>query len=294
MLDYKIIDIDDIDVYRKFMGNSCEFSCENSFVNLLVWQCAYNNMMAISDGQLFIKSGAGSKECFRLPIGGNMEEGLRKIKEYCGEKAPAFWIQEGERLDEAKEYLSKSYVFEENRDAFDYIYLQSDLSSLSGKKYHSKRNHISSFSKKYNWRYEDITENNLSKVKECADLWYKQNGDKTDSHLLCERNGIEIILNNRERLMVKGGAIFVEDKVVAFTLGSAINDEIFDIHIEKALKDYAESYTVINREFAKSLSDYKYLNREDDLGLEGLRKAKLSYKPHILLKKYYCRFVGTE
>ncbi len=294
MLNYKIIDIDDIEIYRKFTGSSCEFSCENSFVNLLVWQCAYNNMMAVSDGQLFIKSGSGDKVCFRLPIGGNMAEGLEKIKEYCGEKTPSFWIQEGERFDEAVDYLKENYVFEENRNAFDYIYLQSDLSTLSGKKYHSKRNHISAFTKKFNWRYEDITGNNINKVKECADLWYNQNFDKSDSHLLCEKNGVNTILDNMERLKVKGGAILVEDKVVAFTLGSAINNEVFDIHIEKALKDYAEGYTVINREFARTLSDYKYINREDDMGLEGLRKAKLSYKPHILLKKYYCRFVENK
>ena len=93
-----------------------------------------------------------------------------------------------------------------------------------------------------------------------------------------------------EKLEVRGGAIFIENEAVAFTLGSPINDNCFDIHIEKALADYSECYTVINREFAlNELSGYKYINREDDMGIEGLRKAKLSYNPCMLLKKYVAR-----
>ena len=110
--------------------------------------------------------------------------------------------------------------------------------------------------------------------------------------MVCEKKGIEFILQNMEELSVKGGAIFVAGKVVAFTLGSPITDEVFDVNIEKALAEFSEAYTVINREFAKELSDYKYINREDDLGIEGLRKAKLSYKPHIILKKFSCRAEG--
>ena len=101
--------------------------------------------------------------------------------------------------------------------------------------------------------------------------------------------GVETILDYLELLGVRGGAVYVGENVVAFTLGSKISGEILDIHIEKALNDYAEAYTVINREFARTLTEYKYINREDDMGLEGLRKAKLSYKPAILLKKYACR-----
>ena len=289
MLNFKKFEISDIDIYRNYTLNNKEFSCENSFVNLLVWQCAYNNMYAVEDGQLFIKSGSGEKESFRLPIGGDMIKGIQKIEEYCGEKKPFFWIQDGERLQNAEEYLNENYIFTEKRDASDYIYLQSDLSNLSGKKYHSKRNHISAFSKKHQWKYEEIGPHNIDAVRECAEEWYKQNIDKEDYYLLCEKKGLEIILNNMERLFVKGGAIIVENRVVAFTLGTAINDKVFDIHIEKALKDYAEGYTVINREFARTLSDYEFINREDDMGLEGLRKAKLSYKPNIILNKYSCR-----
>ena len=287
MLNFKKIEISDVDAYNEFMKNNKEFSCENSFVNLLVWASVYGNMIAYSENQLFIKSGFGEKETFRLPIGGDLDFGIREIEGYS--KKPSFWIQDGERFEKLGKSFKERYEMFENRDAADYIYFSKDLAELQGKKYHSKRNHINSFSKKYAWRYEEINGGNIQKIKTCAEIWYEENSDKADKYLLAEKNGIDIILDNMDVLGVKGGAITVNDSVVAFSLGSPINDDVFDIHIEKALKDYAEGYTVINREFAKRLKDFKYINREDDMGLEGLRKAKLSYKPEIILKKYFCK-----
>lgn len=289
MLKFKKTEIGDIEVFKKYIGFSGELSCESAFVNLLIWQSAYNNMWAEEDGQLIIKSGKGEDSSYRLPFGNDFLKGINLIREYSGEEYPDFWVQEGKRLDNFKAKFGDKYVFEENRDAFDYIYLREDLANLSGKKYHGKRNHISAFSKKHNWSFKPITAENTEDVKLCAEKWYKENADREDKYLRCEKQGIITILDNMELLGVRGGAVYVDGKVVAFTLGSRISDEIFDIHIEKALSDYAEGYTVINREFARTLSEYKYINREDDMGLEGLRKAKLSYKPAILLKKYACK-----
>ena len=129
----------------------------------------------------------------------------------------------------------------------------------------------------------------MSGVKKCAEMWYNENLDRGDVELDAERKGINILLDNMSALNMKGGAISVDGNIVAFTLGSPINSKVYDIHIEKALKSYATAYTVINREFARhELSDYEYINRENDLGVEGLRRAKLSYHPDILLKKYAC------
>lgn len=289
MLKFKKTEIGDIEVFKKYIGFSGELSCESAFVNLLIWQSAYNNMWAEEDGQLIIKSGKGEDSSYRLPFGNDFLKGINLIREYSGEEYPDFWVQEGKRLDNFKANFGDKYVFEENRDAFDYIYLREDLANLSGKKYHGKRNHISAFSKKHNWSFKPITAENTEDVKLCAEKWYKENADREDKYLRCEKQGVITILDNMELLGVRGGAVYVDGKVVAFTLGSRISDEIFDIHIEKALSDYAEGYTVINREFARTLSEYKYINREDDMGLEGLRKAKLSYKPAILLKKYACK-----
>ena len=289
MLKFKKTEIGDIEVFKKYIGFSGELSCESAFVNLLIWQSAYNNMWAEEDGQLIIKSGKGEDSSYRLPFGNDFLKGINLIREYSGEEYPDFWVQEGKRLDNFKANFGDKYVFEENRDAFDYIYLREDLANLSGKKYHGKRNHISAFSKKHNWSFKTITAENTEDVKLCAEKWYKENADREDKYLRCEKQGIITILDNMELLGVRGGAVYVDGKVVAFTLGSRISDEIFDIHIEKALSDYAEGYTVINREFARTLTEYKYINREDDMGLEGLRKAKLSYKPAILLKKYACK-----
>lgn len=289
MLKFREIEIKDIDICRDFVYNSGELSCENAFVNLLVWKYKYHNKIAVCDGLLFIKSGEGFAETFRIPFGEDLQKGIELIEEYCGNKKPRFWGTEGPALDKFCAMYGEKYCLRENKDAQDYVYLQSDLAELKGKKYHSKRNHISAFSKKYDWRYEPITANNIGDVRACAEKWYSENADRLDSTMKSEKFGVDIMLEHFERLYISGGAIYVGDEVVAFTLGSAISDEIFDIHIEKALQDYAEGYAVINREFAKNeLSAYKYINREDDLGLEGLRRAKLSYKPVMLLKKYFC------
>lgn len=288
MLDFKKITLADAEVIKPFVTSPARFSCESSFVNLVTWAEMYDNMYALSDGMLFIKSGGVEKESFRLPFGGNLQKGMDVLKQYAGTDLPDLWVQQGERFIDFKLNYGRLYEFIPQRDAFDYIYLQQDLATLSGKKYHSKRNHISAFSKKYDWHYREVTEENIPEVLLCMQEWYKENADRFDSHMQCEKQGVELMLSNMQRFSLKGGAIYVGDKVVAFTLGSAINRDVFDIHIEKALAEYATAYTVINNEFAKTLSGYKYINREDDLGIEGLRKAKLSYKPNLLLRKYLC------
>lgn len=287
MLEFKNFEIKDVEKIKKYTNIKGAYSCETSFINLLIWQKIYDNMYAEKDGFLFLKSGVKEDENFRLPFGKDLKKGMELLCEYCGDY-PTLWIQQGERFNSIADKISEDYIVHDVRDAFDYIYLQSDLANLSGKKYHSKRNHIAAFSKQYDWQYREITKENIQDILICADEWYKLNADRYDKYMQCEYEGLKIILQNLECLNAKGGAIYIEDRVVAFTVGSPINDETFDVHIEKALPQYATAYTVINNEFAKTLSQYKYINREDDMGLEGLRKAKLSYKPEILLKKYIC------
>ncbi len=288
MLDFKNIELKDALKIWEITQNGEVISCEKNVISLIIWQKMYNNMYAIKNGMLFLKSGKADSQFFALPFCEDLKEGIDLIFKHTYPKKPYFWVQNDSKFKQFKELMGNFYDISPERDAFDYIYNQSDLAELSGKKYHSKRNHIAAFSKQFDWCFKPITQENRHEVLECADLWYKENADRFDEYLATEKKGIKTIIENMEGFKVRGGAIYVKGKMVAFTLGSPINNEIFDIHIEKALKDYAAAYTVINREFAKTLADYKYINREDDMGLEGLRKAKLSYKPEILLEKYSC------
>lgn len=280
---------------KDFLKNNNELSCENAFVNLLVWQKAYSNCFKIMDDCFLLYSKKENGSRYRLPFCDDFQKGFKKIIELNDGKLPNIWATDGGKFEKFKDIYGDQYFIDEIRDAFDYIYKTEDLAMLSGKKYHSKRNHISSFSKKYDWKYKRIDKSLIPDVIACSEKWYNENADKMDKYMSVERDAITVLLENMEILGVRGGAILVDDTIVAFTLGSEINELTFDIHIEKALKDYSEAYTVINREFAKNeLSEYVYINREDDMGLEGLRKAKLSYKPHMLLKKYVCRPRGES
>lgn len=292
MLDFRSITLEDKPLLESFLKNSKEVSCENTFVNLYVWQKAYNNKIAVTGDTLFIRYGNEGDENYRLPVGGDLEDGLKAIIEHCG-GYPMFWNPINEDFSRLPEWFTEKYDILPARDSFDYIYLTTDLAELSGKKYHSKRNHISAFSKKYDWHYEEITPENAEKIMNCAKEWYSQNAERLDRFALCEQEGIDTVLQNLKNLEVTGGAIFIGEKAVAFTLGTPINENIFDIFAEKALPEFSGAYAVINNEFAKRLTAYKYLNREDDMGLEGLRKAKLSYRPNVILEKYIFKPKGN-
>ncbi|MBQ8741542.1 MAG: DUF2156 domain-containing protein [Clostridia bacterium] len=287
-MEFKKITLDDTELLNNFLRHTDELTCELSFVNLLLWQPLYNNCYCIEDGILYLKSYDEDIVTYSLPFG-DMQKGIKKIIEHCGNPYPDIWAQEGPRFKQFKAIYGEYYDIIESRNEFDYIYNSTDLINLSGKKYHSKRNHISAFSKQFCWHYEDITSENISAVKKCADIWYAQSADRMDDELKNEMQGVSLMLDNMTALDIKGGAIVIDGEVVAFTLGSPINQSIYNIHIEKAIKGYETAYTVINREFAsRHAKDYKYINREDDLGIEGLRKSKLSYHPEIILPKYIC------
>lgn len=284
MLEFKPVSVKDKLNIDSFFAATQEISCEVNFATLLIWQTVYGTRFAICGDCMIVRMLDERGFVYSLPFG-NFERGMELI--FNEEPSPRFWVQEGERYDRFIASYGARYIINEERNAFDYLYLRTDLAELSGRKYQAKRNHISAFSRAHDWRFVPICADNTDDVKACAEQWYAEN-HADGKYLDAERNGVYLLLDNMERLGAKGGAITVDGKVVAFTVGTAISNEIFDIHIEKALADYSTAYAVINREFARSLSGYTYINREDDMGLDGLRKAKLSYRPVRLIRKFGC------
>ena len=294
MLEFKTPTLSDYKKFAQFFADEGEFSCEMNFISIYIWKTIYENKFYLDDKTLFFRSLSDDEGyVFSLPYG-DMEYGMNLIFDYCKEKGikPNIWTSKGKRLDE---FLKKYDCYElvPERDNFDYIYKRGDLANLSGKKYHSKRNHISAFSKKYNWTYESLNDTNKDEFLEFSEKWYYDRADVFDEGLAAEQKALGEILYSNVGIDYKGALIRIDGKIVAVTMGSPINSKVFDIHFEKADADYLTAYALINREFAaRELADYEYINREDDLGIEGLRKAKLSYKPEILLEKYSVNYKG--
>lgn len=292
----------DFERINKYLFVGDNESCETGFMTLYIWQKLYGTCFAVSDDILITRFGDEKTGFFYLLPFTDHEKGFGIIREITGLKYPPFFLPEGKALSWLKENYGEYYHFAYTPDNDDYIYKTSDLAELKGKKYHSKRNHIAAFSKMYDWKYESISADNIASVRECAEKWYTENYLKDDEDLEAEKSALFDVLDNFFKLPVFGGLIDVNGKTVAFTIGSEISKNVADVHFEKALGEYMTAYSVINREFAKKeLNSFEFLNREDDMGLEGLRKAKLSYHPVKKIKKYFCfakqnsfsdRFIG--
>ena len=160
------------------------------------------------------------------------------------------------------------------------------ISTLTGKKLHGKRNHINKFKELYSYNYEPLTADNMEKIRSFIEEWYQKKAE-TDASILTEKTALENALKNFEKLELKGGILLVDGKSVAFSIGEQLNQDTALIHFEKADTDYQGAYPMMNQQFViNAWSNLTYVNREDDMGIEGLRKAKLSYYPDIMVEMY--------
>lgn len=179
------------------------------------------------------------------------------------------------------------FRFESSRGNSDYIYRREDLAALSGKKYHQKRNHIARFMRSNDWTCEAITPDVLDECLDMERRWIELNEEKDPEGLRQELRALERCFANYELFGMRGALLRSGGKIVAFTVGEPLNDKCFCTHFEKAFTDEPGAYQMINQRFAADfLQEFEFINREEDLGDEGLRRAKMSYYPEILLEKF--------
>ncbi|MDD4716352.1 MAG: phosphatidylglycerol lysyltransferase domain-containing protein, partial [Oscillospiraceae bacterium] len=190
-----------------------------------------------------------------------------------------------------KGYTPDRFSFFRDRAGYDYIYLTSKLADLPGKHLHAKRNHINRFLEENdNWQFELLTRENLGDCLKLDEAWSLESGEQRKTAAKMEVSALMRALEQFQTLKLEGGILRSGGRPVAFTIGEKLNSDTYDVHFEKALKSVTGAYAMINREFARFVREHhsqlQYMNREDDLGLPGLRQAKLSYAPDLMLAKY--------
>jgi hypothetical protein len=262
---------------------------EFTFTNLFIWRHAYQLKISRLKNLLCLLSDRGENSFFFPPIGeGDMVECYRILLQYLeGKGALSKIARVPEALVAKMDWKAEGFVAELDRAQSDYIYLTEDLIKLEGRKYHRKRNHIKQFKEKYSYQYIPLTSEWISECLRLETEWCDLRHCETIPGLLNESIAIKEAFTHFEELGLKGGAILINGKVEAFTLGDPLNPETVVIHIEKANPAYEGLYSLINQAFLENQwSGYTYVNREQDLGEEGLRKAKESYFPHHMINKY--------
>lgn len=290
MIDFKSVTLADRELLTTIIRSTDRQDNNMSFANLCAWQFLNCSSFAIIEEQLVFRfCFPETKTVYTLPAGEKI--GKNAIRTLAGRaKAEGLPLYLYGIMPKMKEELEESFpdVFEyrQERDHFDYLYLRTDLANLQGKNYQAKRNHVNKFRKIYDYRYTPITVEMIPECLKMYDDWCKIRRCEEEVSLLYERQALEYELQYFNELGLRGGVLWVGGKIIAFTFGASVNQHTFCVHAEKAFTQYEGAYNTINWEFVNHLpSSYTFLNREEDLGIPGLRKAKLSYHPLRMLEK---------
>lgn len=269
---------------------------ECTFTNLFIWRDCYAVKWAVVDGLLVIKPGQSDENWILPPYGDydscDLQSVLLQVKEYFAAQGKPLVLRAVTQsfADLLEQRCPGMFELEEERDLEDYLYSGDNLRELKGRKFHSKRNHLSNFRKQYpDYVYEPMTANMREEIWDYINLWCKQKecSGKFSDGLLCEKKAIREALDYFDQLDYVGAVIRIDGRIEAFTMGEKLNDDTVVIHVEKANGLINGLYGAINQEFLlHAWPDVAFVNREEDTGDEGLRKAKLSYHPVELVKKY--------
>ena len=283
-LHFEPISLEKQQAYIEKLAQSKQVSSDYSFSNIFGWGEEYGLTWAFNERLVWIRQ-EKPRPSYWAPIGDWENTDWQKVfrDHSCvltrvPEKLTIIW----------KDLLGDRLTIEEVRNHWDYLYDINELIELKGKRFHKKKNLLNQFLKKYEFRYIDFGPDLIEPAMAMQADWCNWRDCESSDVLAAENRSVLKILSNWDKLVgLTGGALMVEDIIVAYTIGEKITDDTVVIHYEKGCPDYKGVYQAINQMFlANSAREFKYVNREQDLGEEGLRKAKLSYNPVDLLKKY--------
>ncbi|MFX0036790.1 MAG: DUF2156 domain-containing protein [Candidatus Hermodarchaeota archaeon] len=296
----KPIEITDKSLFDEFFSKYPPENSEFTFTNLFMWRNYYNFLLLEFKEHLIlfsydylknrrepIKKDSKDYIYFFPPIGPHPDKIIIELFEDL-ENIEVHRVPEEicVNLKENKEFSKLNLDYLEDRNNWDYVYNKEEILNLAGNKYRQNRRWLQKFLDKYNYDFKLLTENLVEKCKELQLEWCIMRACTEDESLEAEQKAIYEALNNFEKLNFSGGLLCVNEKCAAYTFGEMLNERTLVIHIEKAHMEYEGSYQVINNFFLKSCCvDSIFVNREQDLGIEGLRRAKESYKPIRMVKK---------
>lgn len=295
MLSFKKPTIEDkqwVDECLKYVNS---FNCEYTFGNLLVWSTSYLTTICRYKDFLLCRWGRNNDYMYSVPIGkGDFKEAVEQIINDAKSFhiTPVIYGVTENYKKMIDKYFPNRFSYEYDEGYNDYIYSVEKMAELKGKKYHGKRNHITNFKKNNpDWSFEILNQDNINECIALHSQWIKNHEDDEDYSY--EFEAVLTAFENYEKLGFVGGLIRVDGKVTAYTMGERHSDRLFVTHFEKAPAEIQGAYPIINQEFTRNcLMNYEYVNREEDLGLEGLRKAKQSYNPELFLEKCVATYNG--
>ena len=288
---FRQIRIEDKENYDKHLAIEGERGCEFSFANLFLWG---RQALCECDEALILFSQFDRRTVYPYPLAArNRRSAIDKIIADAHGRGIACRISglTADACEELENLYPERFRFHCDEGSFDYVYLVDELADLAGKRFDGKRNHIRRFKDAYpDFKVNPITPNDANKITEFLDGWYERrlaDDPKLDFHM--ERAALSRALSHLDELELYGIMLTSGEEILAFTLASRLSDDTLDVHFEKARGEIQGAYAAINREFAayvrENMPNIKYLNREEDMGLEGLRRAKRSYHPHHMVEK---------
>ena len=297
MLGFKELELSDRDILNRFFAACQNQNTECSFTNLFMWRRCYAVRWAVTDSHLIVEPNAFEESWILPPYGFEEDDRLFKA---ANEHAAEDYRDRHKRLmiravtEKDRERLERlfpgRFEFEEEPDIEDYIYDGEKMRTLAGRKLSKKRNHINAFKNEHpDYELVPLTPYNADLAWDFVEHWCGERNreEGINDSLLCEREAIADALDNMGYLGFKGLMVRVDGRVVAMTFGDMVNEETVLIHVEKAFSEYRGLYPLINQEFLNYYwQDAVYVNREEDMGLEGLRHAKMSYYPLYQVVKY--------
>lgn len=294
MINFKEVELSDKQWMEPLITKADMGGCHQNFTNIFIWGKMDNKRVAKVNDFLVVKNGKNNDEQrYFYPAGlGDIKPVIEELMQDatdCGHKFMLAGVSP-ENIEVLNELYPGKFKYKKMRESFDYVYLLEKLVTLSGKKLHSKRNHINNFKRNNEWSFEEITSENIDECWKMNKQWCLDNGVEDNEDLSKEACAVRLCFENFEALQLEGGLIRANGKVVAYTMGEKLNSNTYVIHIEKAFGEIQGAYPMINAEFAAFIQEKYpeiiYVNREEDMGDPGLRKAKKSYYPEKMEEKY--------